>query len=130
MALITVGELLLGSYVQPPAELTGSINSYRFAFFDNTGNQFSSAASSVTDQILNSAVKSINGVTGNISAVSSINGCTGNIGITGSENEIIITKNCPNIVIGLPDNVVITGDLQVNGNINNTAVSIIDGGLF
>ena len=37
--------------------------------------------------------------------VKSLNGCTGIIGITGTLNEIEVTKTCPNIVIGLPDTV-------------------------
>lgn len=56
--------------------------------------------------------------------VYSINGCTGYIGITGTENEVTVTGPCPNIVIGLPDDVVITGSLTVNGGI------YIDGGTF
>jgi hypothetical protein len=56
--------------------------------------------------------------------VYSINGCTGYIGITGTENEVTVTGPCPNIVIGLPDNVIISGSLTVNGGI------YIDGGTF
>lgn len=56
--------------------------------------------------------------------VYSINGCTGYIGITGTENEVTVTGPCPNIVIGLPDDVIITGSLTVNGGI------YIDGGTF
>lgn len=56
--------------------------------------------------------------------VYSINGCTGYIGITGTENEVTVTGPCPNIVIGLPDDVIITGSLTVNGAI------YIDGGTF
>lgn len=56
--------------------------------------------------------------------VYSVNGCTGYIGITGTINEIEVTGPCPNIVIGLPDDVVISGSLTVNGAI------YIDGGTF
>lgn len=56
--------------------------------------------------------------------VYSVNGCTGYIGITGTINEIEVTGPCPNIVIGLPDDVIITGSLTVNGAI------YIDGGTF
>jgi hypothetical protein len=56
--------------------------------------------------------------------VYSINGCTGYIGITGTENEVTVTGPCPNIVIGLPDDVIISGSLTVNGGI------YIDGGTF
>jgi len=56
--------------------------------------------------------------------VYSINGCTGYIGITGTENEVTVTGPCPNIVIGLPDDVIISGSLTVNGAI------YIDGGTF
>jgi hypothetical protein len=56
--------------------------------------------------------------------VYSINGCTGYIGITGTENEVTVTGPCPNIVIGLPDDVIISGSLTVSGGI------YIDGGTF
>ena len=56
--------------------------------------------------------------------VYSINGCTGYIGITGTENEVTVTGPCPNVVVGLPDNVIISGSLTVNGGI------YIDGGTF
>lgn len=56
--------------------------------------------------------------------VYSVNGCTGYIGITGTLNEIEVTGPCPNIVIGLPDEVIITGSLNVVGSI------YIDGGTF
>jgi len=56
--------------------------------------------------------------------VYSINGCTGYIGITGTENEVTVTGSCPNIVVGLPDDVIISGSLTVNGGI------YIDGGTF
>lgn len=56
--------------------------------------------------------------------VYSVNGCTGILGITGTVNEIEVTGPCPNIVIGLPDDVIITGSLTVNGGI------YIDGGTF
>jgi len=39
--------------------------------------------------------------------VKSINGCTGQITITGTVNEVVVTNNCPTIVIGLPDNVMV-----------------------
>jgi len=58
--------------------------------------------------------------------VTSINGCTGAIGITGTSGEIEITKICPNLTLGLPDNVTITGNLNVGGNYNGN----IDGGVF
>lgn len=56
--------------------------------------------------------------------VYSINGCTGILGITGTENEVTVTGPCPNIVIGLPDDVIISGSLNVLGSI------YIDGGTF
>ena len=56
--------------------------------------------------------------------VYSVNGCTGYIGITGTENEVQVTKSCPNITVGLPDEVIITGSLNVVGSI------YIDGGTF
>lgn len=56
--------------------------------------------------------------------VASLNGCTGILGITGTVNEIEITNSCPNITIGLPDNVTISGNLIVLGDLN------IDGGTY
>jgi hypothetical protein len=70
-------------------------------------------------------IQGITGATGPVGQyVESINGCTGIIGITGTINEIEITSTCPNIVIGLPDNVTITGNLIVLGDLN------IDGGTY
>ena len=53
-------------------------------------------------------VKSFNGLTGAVTAVGSINGCTAAVVITGSASEIEVLNTCPNIVIGLPDNVTIS----------------------
>jgi len=62
--------------------------------------------------------------------VETINGCTGNINILGTTGEIEVTGPCPNIIIGLPDNVVISGNLEVQGNINNLGTINIDGGIY
>jgi hypothetical protein len=62
--------------------------------------------------------------------VETVNGCTGNINILGTTGEIEVTGPCPNIVIGLPDNVVISGNLEVQGNINNLGTINIDGGIY
>ena len=53
-------------------------------------------------------VRSFNGLTGSVTAVGSINGCTAAVVITGSASEIEVLNTCPNIVIGLPDNVTIS----------------------
>ena len=53
-------------------------------------------------------VRSFNGLTGAVTAVGSINGCTAAVVITGSASEIEVLNTCPNIVIGLPDNVTIS----------------------
>ena len=58
-------------------------------------------------------------------AVKSLNGCTGIIGITGTLNEIEVTKTCPNIVIGLPDTVNIN-----NLTVSDTFTAILDGGIY
>jgi hypothetical protein len=60
------------------------------------------------------------------SSVESLNGCTGAVGITGTSGEIEITKVCPNITVGLPDNVTITGNITVGGSY----YGIIHGGTF
>lgn len=81
----------------------------------------------------NNIVTSVDGATGDVIVVTSINGCTGAIGITGTANEVEVTKVCPNITIGLPDNVTISGNLQVNGNINTNGFIeglYINGGTF
>jgi hypothetical protein len=53
-------------------------------------------------------VRSFNGLTGAVTAVASLNGCTAAVVITGSASEIEVLNTCPNIVIGLPDNVTIS----------------------
>jgi hypothetical protein len=113
MELITVGNLLSTAYATVPTDIPGDISSYRFAFFDSSGNQFSSTENNVKNQILDNNINSLNG-------------CTGSVGITGTTGEIEIINSCPNIVIGLPDNVSITGNLTVNG----FYFGFIDGGTF
>jgi hypothetical protein len=133
MKLITVGNLLTTAYAQVPTDIPGSLLTYNFAFFNSSGSQFSSSASNVEDQLTKNTVKSFNGLTGNVTAVSSLNGCTGDLGITGVSGEIEIINSCPNLTIGLPNNVTITGNLQVNSNINITGSiegAYIHGGVF
>lgn len=68
---------------------------------------------------------------GGSGGIQSINGCTGNsfgnIGITGTSGEVEVTTACPNIIIGLPNNVVISGNLQVNGDIDILGRLSVDG---
>ena len=96
--------------------------------------QFADGTTQDTAAILPSnIVNTVNGATGDVIVVTSINGCTGAIGITGTANEVEVTKVCPNITIGLPDNVTISGNLQVNGNINTNGFIeglYINGGTF
>jgi len=113
MELITVGNLLGTPYATAPADIAGNISSFKFAFFDSSGNQYSSSESNVKSQIL-------------ANNINSLNGCTGSVGITGTTGEIEVTNSCPNIVIGLPDNVSITGNLTVGG----FYYGFIDGGTF
>ena len=78
---------------------------------------------STTKMVVNVPVDGIDFRTG-ITApniVYSINGCTGTLGITGTVNEIEVTGPCPNIVIGLPDNVTVAGILQAAGLSATTA---------
>ena len=94
-----------------------SLSTKSFILFDSSdGSQVSSSFNDVKNELLSGAV----------SGVSDINGCTGSIGITGTENEIEVTQSCPEIIIGLPDNVTISGDLTVNG----FYYGFIDGGTF
>jgi hypothetical protein len=123
MELITVGNLLNTAYANAPTDIPGTLSStYKFAFFDSSGNQYTSSFTNVSDQVTQNTVKSLNGATGNLSAVTSINGCTGAIGITGTINEIEVTGPCPTIVIGLPNYVVIP-NLNITGGI--TAPNIV-----
>lgn len=95
-----------------------------FNGFSPTGSNLLNISSSVMN--VNVPVSGMNFTTG-ITApnvVYSVNGCTGYIGITGTENEVQVTKSCPNITVGLPDEVIITGSLNVVGSI------YIDGGTF
>lgn len=101
-----------------------------------TGLTFGELAVNVADGLL-----FVGGVTGNTvqisggggitSALRSVNGCTGNtfgnIGITGTSGEVEVTTSCPNIIIGLPNNVVISGNLQVNGNLDILGRIMVDG---
>lgn len=113
MELITVGNLLGTPYASAPTNISGNLSGYRFAFFDSSGNQYSSTESNVKSQILGDNINTLNG-------------CTGAVGITGTINEVEVTNNCPNIVIGLPDNVTIFGNLTVGG----FYFGFIDGGTF
>ena len=128
MELITVGNLLrTATPTSIPSGICGALDAYRFAFYDSSGTQFSSTSTNVETELTKNTVKSLNGLTGNITAVTSINGCTGNIGITGTTNEIEVNTSCPTIQIGLPDNVTITGNLDVLGNINILGTLNVDG---
>jgi hypothetical protein len=52
MVLITVGDLLNTPVLSLPTEISGDINTYKFAFFDNSGNHYVSTATNVKDEIL------------------------------------------------------------------------------
>jgi len=64
---------------------------------------------------------------GNFFGVESVAGCTGVVGLTGTQNQIKITKNCPSLILGLSDNVTIQGNLDVLGNINILGQLNVDG---
>jgi len=101
-----------------------------------TGLTFGELAVNVADGLL-----FVGGVTGNTVQISgggggsgginSVNGCTGdflgNIGITGTSGEVEVTTSCPNIIIGLPNNVVISGNLRVNGDLDIIGRLMVDG---
>lgn len=64
-----------------------------------------------------------------------VNGCGGAVSITGTVNEIVVTKACPTITIGLPDNVSIpflsgTGATFTQTVTANRFVGTISGGGF
>ena len=85
--------------------------------------------------ITQNTVKSINGATGDVMVVGDINGCTGAIVITGTTNEVVVTNSCPNITIGLPDNVSIpylsgTGATFTQTVTATRFIGIVSGGDF
>ena len=93
-------------------------------------------AAEAFDYISLNTVKSLNGLTGDVTVVGSVNGCSGNaITITGTVNEVNVTNSCPTITIGLPDNVTIpyisgTG-ATFTGTVNaNLFIGSVDGGTF
>jgi len=63
--------------------------------------------------------------------ISTINGCTSSaITITGTANEVTVDTTCPNIVIGLPNNLVVqnltvTGSLLVSGGITTQMSEVV-----
>ena len=68
---------------------------------------------------------------GNVSApnlVYSVAGIAGAVSITGTANEVTVTNDINTITIGLPDDVVITGNLTVNGTVvtNNVDTFIVE----
>lgn len=113
MKLISVSSLI-NSPIYTTVPLVTDLSSYRFGLYDNLGEPYESTGNSVRNFLFSDG------------AVTSINGCTGAVGITGTTGEIEVTKNCPNIIIGLPDNVTITGNLTVGG----LYFGFIDGGTF
>lgn len=102
-----------------------------------SGLTFGELAVNVADGLLfvggitGNTVQIAGGGGGTSGGIQSINGCTGNIfgniGITGTSGEVEVTTSCPNIIIGLPDNVVISGNLQVNGNLDILGRLMVDG---
>jgi len=73
---------------------------------------------------------SFQGAAGSTAEVTSINGCTGILGITGTIGEIEVTNACPNIIVGLPNNITIFGNLSVGGDIQMVGSIYIDGGTY
>ena len=63
--------------------------------------------------------------------ISTLNGCTASaITITGTANEVTVDTTCPNIVIGLPNNLVVqnltvTGSLLVSGGITTQMSEVV-----
>jgi len=98
--------------------------------FSSTGSNLLNISSTVMN--VNVPVSGMT-FTGNIYApniVNSVNGCTGILGITGTTGEIEVTSICPNIIIGLPNNVTISGNLNVGGDIQMFGSIYIDGGTY
>ncbi len=77
-----------------------------------------------------SSLGSTNFVVGSTGGVTSLNGCSGILGILGTTGEIEITNTCPNIIVGLPNNITIFGNLDVGGDIQLVGSIYIDGGTY
>jgi hypothetical protein len=102
-----------------------------------TGLQLGELAVNIADQLLyvggslGETIPLTFGGGGSSGGIQSINGCSGgilgSIGITGTSGEIEVTTTCPNIIIGLPNNVSISGDLQVGGNLDILGRLQVDG---
>jgi hypothetical protein len=73
-------------------------------------------------------------VVGSSGGVININGASGIVSIVGTTQEVEVTTSVANslITIGLPNNVTITNNLQVNNDINisGSVIAIIDGGTY
>lgn len=98
--------------------------------FSSTGSDLLNISSTVMN--VNVPVSGMT-FTGNVYApniVNSVNGCTGILGITGTTGEIEVTSICPNIIIGLPNNVTISGNLTIGGDIQMFGSIYIDGGTY
>ena len=130
--LITIENLF--NTIAPAPDIVTDIGSSNLLLYDNsTGTRQSITLANAEDELLANTARSFNGATGDIvftDYVETINGCTGNINILGTTGEIEVTGPCPNIIIGLPDNVIISGNLEVQGNINNLGTINIDGGIY
>jgi hypothetical protein len=52
MVLVTVNDLLNTPVLNLPADITGDLTGYRFAFYDTSGNHYTSTVANVTDQLV------------------------------------------------------------------------------
>jgi hypothetical protein len=55
---------------------------------------------------------------GSVAGVASFNGFSGAISLSGTTQEIEINSSTANLVVGLPDNVKITGNLGISGDLD------------
>ena len=140
MYTATVNDVIISNVVIPEIEYT-PISSIADQNLLLSGN-FQISSSLAINQILNSAVRSVNGVTGSVESVTSFNGLTGAVtGVTtGVSNEFIpIQSFLGGINVSgatFSSNVQIIGDLIVTGRIitetgmfgatYNAAIEVVD----
>lgn len=62
-----------------------------------------------------------------VAGVASFNGFTGPISLSGTTQEVEIDSSTANLVVGLPDNVKIAGNLGVSGDLDITGNILVNG---
>ena len=125
--LSVTGGIYIGSYAGPSQQQEMNSIAIGYNTFSDGSNttvigNFSTISTRVYGLLSTNGGLSAAGATfsGNVFApniLNSIAGLTGEVSITGTANEVSVTNNTNTITIGLPDDVVITGNLTVNGTV-------------